>query len=121
MTRILIADPDSASRKALALLLTRKLGAEIIIEATEANSLSKLIETTLPNVLLLDDSLPGLELPETCVQLRKEFPALTIILLSLDETAHEKATSCAIEFIDKGACCIDETISHLQAILGEKK
>ena len=118
MTRILIADPDSASRKALALLLTRKLGVEIIIEATEADSLSALVKSTFPDVLLLDDCLPGLDLPETCQLLQKAFPNLKIVLLSLDETARENATCCGIQFIHKGAC-MDETISRLQTILGK--
>lgn len=120
MTRILIADPDPTSRKALALLLTRKLGAEIIIEATEAASLLNLAISTLPNVLLIDDSLTGLDLSETCHSLQKALPSLTIALLSLNESAGEKATALGIKFIHKGAC-LDETLSHLQAILGETK
>jgi DNA-binding NarL/FixJ family response regulator len=118
MTRILIADPDPTSRKALALLLTRKLGAEIIIEATEAESLLNMVTATLPNVLLLDDSLNGLDLSETCHRLQKDFPALTIALLSLNETNREKAAALGIKFIHKGAC-LDETLAHLQTILGE--
>ena len=120
MTCILIADPDPASRKALSLLLTRKLGAEVIIEATEAESLPTLEKSTHPDALLLDDDLPGLSLPGTCTQLQREFPLLKIVLLSLDETAHEKAIPCAIRFIHKGAC-LDETLSLLQTILGETK
>jgi DNA-binding NarL/FixJ family response regulator len=120
MTRILIADPDPASRKALALLLTRKLGVEIIIEATEAESLSALIKATLPDVLLLDDNLPGLNYPVACPLLQKAFPKLKIALLSLDETARYTAASCGIEFIHKGDC-MDETIARLQALLGNTK
>ena len=118
MTRILIADPDTASRKALALLLTRKLGVEIILEATEADSLSALIKATAPDVLLLDDCLPGLNHPETCQLLRATFPDLKIALLSLDESARDKAVACGAEFIHKGAC-LDETLSHLKTIIGE--
>jgi DNA-binding NarL/FixJ family response regulator len=120
MTRILIADPDPASRKALALLFSRKLGAEMIFEATEADSLLNMVTSTLPNVLLLDDSLNGLDLPETCQRLQKVFPTLTIALLSLNESAGEKAAALGIKFIHKGAC-LDETLSHLKTILGETK
>lgn len=120
MTRILIADPNSASRKALALLLTRKLGVEIIIEATDADSLLALVKTTTPDVLLLDENLPGLNFLEACRQLRENFPSLKIVLLSLDESAHQKAAFCCVEFIHKGAC-MDETLSRLQTILGETK
>jgi DNA-binding NarL/FixJ family response regulator len=120
MTRIMIADPDPASRKALALLLTRKLEVETIYEADEMDSLLRQMVPTSPNILLLADSLPGLDLPETCHMLRRDFPNLTIVLLSLDECACEKAAICQTEFIHKGAC-MDETLSRLQAILGKTK
>ena len=66
MIRILIADPDSATRKALILLLQRKLGTNCIIEVKDVKTLILKLADTPPNLLLLDWRLYGSPAPETC-------------------------------------------------------
>ena len=64
MIRILIADPDSATRKALILLLQRKLGTNYIYEVRDVESLIRTLADTPPDVLLLDWRLYGSPAPE---------------------------------------------------------
>ena len=66
MIRILIADPDSATRKALILLLQRKLGTQSIFEVKDVETLIRTLADTPPDVLLLDWRLYGSPAPETC-------------------------------------------------------
>ena len=46
MIRILVADPDSATRKALALLLRRKLGTDEIVEVDSVETLIRALADT---------------------------------------------------------------------------
>ncbi|HEX2998492.1 MAG TPA: response regulator, partial [Anaerolineales bacterium] len=59
MLNILIADPDPATRKALALLLRRKLGIEDIVEVDDVETLIRTLASEPPDLLLLDWRLYG--------------------------------------------------------------
>ena len=84
MIRILIADPDSSTRKALALLLRRKLGMGNILEAANAESVMHILADNPPDLFLLDWKIYGDPAPEICYWLRLACPHLKIILLSVD-------------------------------------
>jgi DNA-binding NarL/FixJ family response regulator len=117
MTRILIADPDSNTRKALTLLLTHKMGIKAICEAEQADTLDQLVYDFQPDILLLSDSFRGFNPMAACLQLRKKLPTLTIVLLSVNETASETARACGVEFIHKGAS-LEQTLQRLTMIIG---
>ena len=53
MKRILIADPDPAFRKALALLIARRLAIQNIDEAADTGTLIQKLADTRPDLLLL--------------------------------------------------------------------
>jgi DNA-binding NarL/FixJ family response regulator len=116
MTRILIADPEITTRKALALLLTHRMGVNDICEAEDADSLSHRLDDFRPDTLLLCDTLPGLSIPAGLYRLREMYPGVTIALLSVDEAALQKARACNMEFIHKGASP-DRTLEQLSIIL----
>src|ERR1044071_2574417 len=84
MIRIIIADPDSATRKALTLLLRRKLGTNEMIEVDGVETLIRTLADAPPDLLLLDWRLYGSPAPETCRLLQRAYPRLKIILLSVD-------------------------------------
>lgn len=116
MIRILIADPDSATRKALILLLERKLGSSCILEARDVESLIRTLADTPPDLLLLDWRLYGSPAPETCRLLRKAYPHLNIVLLSVDASDATAAREAGADFIHKGASP-DELIATLKPLL----
>jgi DNA-binding NarL/FixJ family response regulator len=116
MIRILIADPDGATRKALALLLRRKLGADGILEIGDLETLIRSLADTPPDLLLLDWRLYGSPAPETCRLLQKAYPALKIILLSVNAADAEAAKKAGASFIHKGAPP-DELIATLMPLL----
>jgi DNA-binding NarL/FixJ family response regulator len=116
MIRILIADPDSATRKALILLLQRKLGTNCIIEVKDVETLIHALADTPPDLLLLDWRLYGSPAPETCRLLRKAYPDLKIILLSVDANDATAAKEAGAAFIHKGASP-DELIATLTPLL----
>jgi DNA-binding NarL/FixJ family response regulator len=116
MIRILIADPDSATRKALILLLERKLGSHCIFEAQDVETLIRRLADDPPDLLLLDWRLYGSPAPETCRLLRKAYPHLKIILLSVDSNDETAAKEAGADFIHKGAAP-DELIATLSPLL----
>ena len=103
MIRILVADPDSAARKALALLLLRKLGTEEIVEVDSVEALIRALADTPPDLVLLDWRLYGSPAPETCRLLQRAYPGLRIVLLSVDANDASAAKQAGAEFIHKGA------------------
>lgn len=116
MIRILIADPDSAARKALSLLIQHKLGAYSIIEVQDVETLIRALADSTPDVLLLDWKLYGSPAPETCRLLQKAYPSLKIVLLSVDENDAAAARSAGAGFIYKGASP-NELIAVLKPLL----
>lgn len=116
MIRIIIADPDSAARKALTLLLRRKLGTNDILEVDGVEALIRALADTPPNLLLLDWRLYGSPAPETCRLLQRAYPQLRIILLSVDADDAEAAHEAGASFIHKGASP-DELIATLTPLL----
>lgn len=116
MIRILIADPDPATCKALALLLQRKLGSYSIIEVQDVETLIRSLADSSPDLLLLDWRLYGSPAPETCRLLQKAYPHLQIVLLSVDANDAAAAKEAGAMFIHKGAAP-DELIATLTPLL----
>jgi len=116
MIRIIIADPDSATRKALILLLRRKLGTEGILEVDSVEALIRSLADTPPDLLLLDWRLYGSPAPETCRLLQRAYPDLKITLLSVDADDASAAKEAGAAFVHKGASP-DELIATLTPLL----
>ena len=116
MIRILIADPDSATCKAIILLLRRKLGTDCIFEVKDVETLIRTLADAPPDLLLLDWRLYGSPAPETCRLLRKAYPHLRIVLLSVDADDASAAKQAGADFIHKGASP-DELIATLAPLL----
>ena len=116
MIRILIADPDSATRKALTLLLRRRLGTNGITEVSDVETLIHALADTPPDLLLLNWRLYGSPAPETCRLLQKAYPCLKIVLLSVDANDAGAAKEAGTAFIHKGASP-DELIATLTPLL----
>ena len=121
MKRIMIADPDPAFRKAIALLISRKLGIQNIDEAADTGTLIQKLADSLPDLVLLNWSIHGAPGPETCILLRNTYPNLKVILLSLNPEDAPIAHRVGAEFIHKGASP-EETLGTLKSVLieGEK-
>lgn len=116
MIRILIADPDPATRKALTLLLRRKLGTNGIIEVGDVETLIRKLAGESPDLLLLDWRLYGSPAPDTCRLLQKAYPHLKIVLFSVDAEDESAAREAGAHFIHKGASP-DELVATLTPLL----
>jgi DNA-binding NarL/FixJ family response regulator len=120
MIRILIADSDPTTRKALGLLLQRKLGISSYLEASDVETLIQVLAHAPADVVLLDWKLPGSPAPDTCRLLRKAYPQLKVVLLSVDVEDAEAAKIAGAFFAHKGASP-DALINTLKPLLTEEK
>lgn len=120
MIRILIADPDSAARNALALLLQRKLNNSNILEAADVETLIRTLADTPPDLLLLDWRLYGSPAPETCRLLQRAYSNLKVVILSVDAEDAAAAKEAGAMFVHKGASP-DELIKTLKPLILEDK
>ena len=116
MIRILIADPDPATRKALTLLLRRKMGTNGIVEVSDVETLIRTLADGSPDLLLLDWRLYGSPATDTCRLLQKAYPHLKIVLLSVNADDEAAAKEAGADFIHKGASP-DELIATLTPLL----
>jgi DNA-binding NarL/FixJ family response regulator len=116
MLHILIADPDSVTRKALILLLRCKIGTDDIVEIEDVEALIRIMADTPPDLLILDWGLHGSPAPETCRLLQKAYPQLKVVLLSVDSGNALAAREAGAVFIHKGASP-DELLATLTPLL----
>jgi len=116
MIHIIIADPDHATRKALTLLLRRKMGTNGIVGVGDVETLITTLAGESPDLLLLDWRLYGSPAPDTCRLLQKAYPNLKIILLSVNADDEAAALEAGADFIHKGASP-DELIAILTPLL----
>jgi two-component system nitrate/nitrite response regulator NarL len=119
MIRILIADPDSATRKALTSLLQRKLASSTLIEVENIETLICELAGTPPDLLIMDWRLHGAPAPETCRLVRKAYPHLKVILLSVDASDATASRDAGAVFVHKGGPP-DELIAILKPLLSGK-
>lgn len=103
MIHTVIAESDSATRKALSLLLQCKMASIDVTEVQDVGMLICALADTPPDILLLDWRLHGSPAPETCRLLKKAYPNLKIILLSLDASDKPTARAAGADFVHKGA------------------
>lgn len=116
MIRIAIADPDPATRKALTLLLQRKMGIGGIIQVGDVETLIHTLAEGSPDLLLLDWRLYGSPATDTCRLLQRAYPGLKIILLSVNAEDEAAAKEAGADFIHKGASP-NELIATLTPLL----
>jgi serine/threonine-protein kinase PknK len=97
--RVVLADDDVLLREGLASLLERS-GYEVVGQAGEAEELTKLVRTHLPDLVVIDIRMPpthSYEGLDAALQIRQEFPDIAIMVLS----AHVETTH-AMELLAEG-------------------
>jgi DNA-binding NarL/FixJ family response regulator len=80
--QILVVDDHPVVRRAICALLSGDPFLNVICEASDGEQAVQNAEEFLPDLVLLDISLPGISGIETARRLRKSLPSLQIIFLS---------------------------------------
>ena len=83
--RVLIVDDHVLFRVGIANILSRESDLEIVAEADDSRSAIDAAESTSPDVVLMDLSLPAPGGIETCQRIRRSLPSTAVIVLATEE------------------------------------
>lgn len=83
MTRIVIADDHELIRQGIKKIIRSSRDLRVVGEASNVADAVALVEQLSPDLLVLDISLPGHEGLEGLNEIRKRFPTLNIVMLSM--------------------------------------
>ena len=81
--KVLLADDHTIVRKGLRSLLEEEEGIEVIGEAEDGREAIKLVEKLHPDIVVMDIAMPGLNGLEATRQLRRLYPEIKILILSM--------------------------------------
>ncbi|HSB67825.1 MAG TPA: PAS domain S-box protein [Candidatus Methylomirabilis sp.] len=103
-TRVLVVDDHPMVRQTLARMIGSEPDIQVVGEAANAERAIALTRQLLPDVVLLDVSMPGMDGVEATRRIHAECPAVQVIGLSMyDETEKAKAMreAGAVDYLDK--------------------
>lgn len=81
--KVLLADDHTIVRKGLRSLLDEESGIEVVGEAEDGRETLEKVEALMPHVVLMDSTMPVLNGLEATRQIRKRFPAVKILVLTM--------------------------------------
>ena len=85
MIKVLLADDHSIVRAGLRRIVEESGDMEVIAEAADGREAIQLAHEQLPDVAVVDISMPGLDGLEVITQLRNYYPKLPILILTMHE------------------------------------
>ncbi len=84
-TRIVIADDHTVLRAGLKLLLDSQADFQVVAEAFDGRSTLAAFETHLPDVMIVDLAMPGVEGFELLRELKKRAPNVRLVVLTMHD------------------------------------
>jgi DNA-binding NarL/FixJ family response regulator len=101
--QIVVAGRQAAARSAISMFINARLGLEVAGETGDAEELMKLLHAKQPDLVLLDEGLPGAQLSELVSNLRDhEISPAVIVLNGQPETEAAALAAGANAFVYKG-------------------
>lgn len=88
MIKVLVADDHTILRQGIKALLNNQGKIEVVGEAKDGREAIKMIEELLPDVVLMDIAMPGLNGLEATRRIKKKFPEIKVLVLTM--YAHEE-------------------------------
>ncbi len=87
--RVLVVDDHPLFRKGVASLLAAEAGFEVVGEASNGQEAIEKAREFMPDVILMDISMPGVNGMEATQRIKQEFPYVRIVILTVsDEDQH---------------------------------
>ncbi len=121
-TRILLVDDHQITRQGLRLLLELEDDMEVVAEAEEGRTAGQLVRELLPDVVIMDVTMPDLNGMEATRQILDEFRVVKVIALSM-----RSDTLFVSEMLKSGAsgyllkdCAFDELAQAIRTVVGGK-
>jgi len=116
--KVLLVDDHAIIREGLRSLLEKQPEMEVIADTDDGRRAIELVRELLPNIVIMDISMPGLNGIEATRQIIAEFPDVKVIALSI----HSKRRFVA-DMLSAGAtgyilkeCLFDELVQAIKAV-----
>ena len=81
--KIILADDHQLMREGLRTLIEKELGMEVVGEAGDGQAVVQLARETLPDIIIMDVGMPGLDGIDATRQITSEFPSVKGVALSM--------------------------------------
>jgi two-component system response regulator YesN len=122
MSTVLIVDNDSSFRKVLRTLLEENGGFDYCIEAGSGTEAIEKSKRLLPNLAILDFSMPGMNGLQLAQELRQILPRLPIFMLTADRNLQleKEALSCGINTVFSKLEDLETLLANARAVCGIK-
>lgn len=121
MIRVILVDDHALFRLGVkSAIMNGHTDIGIVGEADSGTALFRLLETTTPDIILLDILLPDMNGTVIARRLRKEYPAIKILAISAENTAKtvQEMLEIGIEgFISKRQGGVDEIVEAIRTIM----
>jgi DNA-binding NarL/FixJ family response regulator len=121
-TRILLVDDHKITRQGLRSLLENQADMEVVAEAEEGRTAVRLVREIVPDVVIMDVSMPDLNGMEAARQIVADCPGVKIIALSMHSDAlfvTEMLKSGASGYLLKD-CAFEELALAIRTVSDEK-
>ncbi len=112
---VLLADDHTLVRAGIRVLLQGLPGVAVVAEAGDGHEALQLIQRHRPDIVLLDIAMSGLNGLEVAARVRKEFPGVQVIMLSMHAT--EEYVIRALQAGATGYLLKDAAASELELAL----
>lgn len=84
--RVVLADDHDLVRSGIKALLTMIDGVEVIAEARDGSELLALLDGVMPDIVMTDISMPGMDGITAIARIHDRYPALKVLVLSMYDT-----------------------------------
>jgi len=121
LSTVLIVDNDSSFRKALRKLLEQD-GFDACIEARSAAEAIERSKNVLPNLVILDFSLPGRNGLRLAQELKAIMPRLPIFMLTTGQSLNveKEALSCGVDTVYSKFGALQPLLANAHAVVKNK-
>jgi DNA-binding NarL/FixJ family response regulator len=125
-TRVVVADDHPTFRRGLAALLDSLDGVELVGEAADGAAAVSLVAQTLPDVVVMDLNMPGINGIEATRRIVAAHPSIAVLVLTMleeDESVFAAMRAGARGYVVKGADTDDvlralESVARGDAVFG---
>jgi DNA-binding NarL/FixJ family response regulator len=121
--KVLIADDHQIVRDGLRALLEKEADLQVIGEATDGRTVLRMIREQAPRVVIMDVAMPNSNGIEATIQIKKEFPEVKVIALSMHDDRR-----FVLSMIKAGAsgylikdCAFKELVRAIQVVVVQNK
>jgi two-component system invasion response regulator UvrY len=123
MIKILIVDDHSIIRTGLKKILKEESDMQVFAEAANHNEVLEELQKELPDLILLDISMPGHDGLETLQEVKANYPKVKVLMLSMhpeDRYAIRSIKAGASGYVSK-ECAMDELVNAIRKVSSGSK